>query len=401
MRVKVLICMLAVSVLGTGCDGADPEEPPTSSFRSVPQAELTGFTTAYISWAPVDITTEARLLVGIERSDLNRVFVGSRDDSLSTAIPEGLDPDTEYYYAVSLLRDGVESARSDTKTFRTKPLPASRFVPSMESQREVLGKLTGWLPLRDTTRLRSRSDSLERRWAAQYLVDRLDGIGLNGNLHEYHSTYVNGFGVLQEWWGQNVYSTFSAESSTDEWVVIGSHYDSVQGSPGAIDNGTGVAITLAIAEQIGRLESLPFNVAIVFFDQEELGLIGSSEFAEFLDAQGAVIRSMHNFEMSGWDGDGDRAMDFGTGSANRELVLAYRLAVKETGPSIALNEFVRVGRSDQDSFPNSSVLSEEFASGDRTPHYHTSGDTYETVNFEYLLSATRVALNAVLVLLTE
>lgn len=57
-------------------------------------------------------------------------------------------------------------------------------------------------------------------------------------------------------------------------VVIGAHLDAVPRSPGANDNGGGVAVLLGLARD---LRAHPWNVTVelCFFDQEERGLIGS------------------------------------------------------------------------------------------------------------------------------
>ena len=36
-------------------------------------------------------------------------------------------------------------------------------------------------------------------------------------------------------------------------------------------------------------------------------------------------------------------------------------------------------------------MSEEFVSGDHTPHYHRPTDTYDKIDFAYLATATRLA----------
>ena len=45
-------------------------------------------------------------------------------------------------------------------------------------------------------------------------------------------------------------------------------------------------------------------------------------------------------------------------------------------------------------------LTEEYTSGDTTPYYHKAGDTFDTVNFPYLLSTT-VLVNQVVADLTR
>ena len=401
---RTLPLSLLALLFAWGCDSGaiEAEElPGPDAFDVVPQVEMAGFTTAYISWSSADTSANAVVRIGRSRDVLDGNVPAGQDDSLSVAVAEGLESDTEYYFSVSLIRDGDEVGRSDTVSFRTRPLLPQASDLGVAFQQEVVGRLTGHIPVRDTLRLRTRSDSVSRRRAAEYLRDGLTSLGLEGEFHEYHGTYVDGDGVVQsEWWGQNVFATLPATSPTDEWVVIGSHYDSVQGSPGAIDNATGVAITLAVAGQLAQLGRLSQNVVVALFDQEERGLLGSGAFAERMASAGDSVRSMHNFEMTGWDGDGDRALDFGTRTSPRRVRLAYRLAAREMAPDVTLNEMFDVGRSDHRRFANSLVLSEEFSSGDRTPYYHGPGDTYDTVDFDYLLSTTRVATTAVVLLLT-
>ncbi len=57
-------------------------------------------------------------------------------------------------------------------------------------------------------------------------------------------------------------------------VVVGAHLDAVPRSPGANDNGAGVAVLLGLARD---LRAHPWNVTVelCFFDQEERGLVGS------------------------------------------------------------------------------------------------------------------------------
>src|SRR5689334_17404875 len=54
-------------------------------------------------------------------------------------------------------------------------------------------------------------------------------------------------------------------------VLIGAHYDSVPGTPGADDNASGVAALVAATRAIGPRE----GVCFVAFDGEECGFIGS------------------------------------------------------------------------------------------------------------------------------
>ena len=62
-------------------------------------------------------------------------------------------------------------------------------------------------------------------------------------------------------------------------VIIGAHYDTVPNTEGASDNGSGVSAVLTIAEHIAD-RSYPFNVRIILFGAEEIGLFGSRHYVE-------------------------------------------------------------------------------------------------------------------------
>jgi Zn-dependent M28 family amino/carboxypeptidase len=81
-------------------------------------------------------------------------------------------------------------------------------------------------------------------------------------------------------------------------ILIGAHYDTVPGSPGADDNATGVAVLLEIARAIA-IHPARSPVRLVAFDLEELG-VGSKLYAEFLKQQGQKLRLMMSLEMLGY-----------------------------------------------------------------------------------------------------
>lgn len=67
-------------------------------------------------------------------------------------------------------------------------------------------------------------------------------------------------------------------------VMIGAHLDSVEDGPGIVDNGSGVATLLEIANQLGVDPSVQNKVRFAFFGDEESGAVGSSGYVEGLSA---------------------------------------------------------------------------------------------------------------------
>ena len=66
----------------------------------------------------------------------------------------------------------------------------------------------------------------------------------------------------------NLSAELCGRGRADEIVVVGGHYDSVTGCPGANDNGTGVAATLALA-RLMRDQEPARTVRFVLFVNEE------------------------------------------------------------------------------------------------------------------------------------
>jgi Zn-dependent M28 family amino/carboxypeptidase len=82
-------------------------------------------------------------------------------------------------------------------------------------------------------------------------------------------------------------------------ILIGAHYDTVPGSPGADDNATGIAVLLELARSLAT-EPARYPVRLVAFDLEEIGLVGSKQYAAELRRQKQPLRLMIALEMLGY-----------------------------------------------------------------------------------------------------
>ena len=79
----------------------------------------------------------------------------------------------------------------------------------------------------------------------------------------------------------NVIGEIRGRGKPDEVVVIGGHLDSWDLGTGAIDDGAGVAITMAAGAMIGRLDRAPRRtIRVIAFANEESGLFGGKAYAE-------------------------------------------------------------------------------------------------------------------------
>ncbi|HUQ04645.1 MAG TPA: M20/M25/M40 family metallo-hydrolase [Kofleriaceae bacterium] len=196
--------------------------------------------------------------------------------------------------------------------------------------------------------------------------------------------------------GANVVAELPATTASTAWLVVGAHFDTVTGSPGANDNATGVAIVLAAARALAAQSCRDTNVAFVFFDQEEIGLVGSQAYASAAANAGRNIVAAHTIDQAGWDMDDDLRFEIERPSTG--LFAQYQAAATAVGAQVVQTS---TNTTDHESFRAEGFaaagLTEEYVSGDTTPHYHMATDTTATVDTAY----HRVAARLMIVLLAR
>lgn len=131
-----------------------------------------------------------------------------------------------------------------------------------------------------------RPDKLEA--AAAYVEAELRALGLEPERQEY---VANGQTV------RNIDVSIPGSTAPGEVVVVGAHYDSVRGAPGANDNASGVAAVLEIARLLKGGPPPARTVRFVAFVNEEppffqTDLMGSVVYAKRCRARGEKIVAM-------------------------------------------------------------------------------------------------------------
>jgi len=112
-------------------------------------------------------------------------------------------------------------------------------------------------------------------------------------------------------------------------IVVGAHLDAVPGSPGANDNGGSVAVLLGILQSMKNTE-WNHQIDFCFFDQEEMGLVGSQEFVKTY-ADSSIHLAMINLDVNGM-GDVVYVGPVGGGDDDMILPIARGAAAKERIP---------------------------------------------------------------------
>ncbi|MGV7220327.1 MAG: M28 family peptidase [Nitrospinales bacterium] len=98
---------------------------------------------------------------------------------------------------------------------------------------------------------------------------------------------------------QNILGLKRGSDSSNDYFVIGAHFDTVEGSPGADDNASAVAGLLDVARLLQPVQ-LKTNLLFAGFTLEEYGFIGSSHYANKARKNDDTIIGMISLEMLGF-----------------------------------------------------------------------------------------------------
>ncbi|MEP0265543.1 M28 family peptidase [Dokdonia sp.] len=279
----------------------------------------------------------------------------------------------------------------------------SHTTPANELQKEqmhMVAAFSGATEISQGQTIKGRFEEEEKSFVRSYINEQLREIKLSPQDHAYEITITYDDGSTKDFEGTNVYTTIPSTIPSDEYILIGAHYDAVPYSPGANDNATGCALVYGISKQISSLKTRNKNVIVAFFDQEEFGLVGSKAFARFIKKEKYTIHSVHTVDQMGWDKDNDKAIEL-------ELPTPYLNSIyKKHANKMNLSVFkTDVASTDHSSFRSAGYkaigLTEEYKNGDTTPHYHQNSDTYDTIDFEYLSSSTELMYQVIKELVTD
>jgi hypothetical protein len=195
-----------------------------------------------------------------------------------------------------------------------------------------------------------------------------------------------------------------------EIVIVGAHYDSVVGTPGANDNASGVAAMLALMRRFAN-RPLDRTLRFVAFVNEEppyfqTEQMGSAVYARRCHEQKEKITAMLSLETIGYYNDASKTQHYPSpfgmlypsegnfigfvgnkesAELVRRAVATFRGAEKFPSEGAALPDFVTgVGFSDNWSFNRQgypAIMVTDTAMF-RYPHYHEAEDTIDKIDFD-------------------
>ncbi len=223
-----------------------------------------------------------------------------------TALPQARDESEAWH--------GVEPNEVLAQRYRPDPARAAPpdpailpVVEAIDSQRwfNDLAQLSNW----DRSSYGTTGLFAARDWIGARFAD----LGLAVAMQDF--TMPGPGGTITR---QNVVGTWTGTTWPDEWIVIGAHYDSRNGSgssvsptPGAEDNASGCAGVIELARAV-----LPFQpqrtLVFVCYAGEEQNLYGSSAHVTRLQNEGhlAKVQAVIVMDMIGYSADAQLDVDF-------------------------------------------------------------------------------------------
>src|SRR5438876_3521726 len=259
------------------------------------------------------------------------------------------------------------------------------------------------------------------RRAEAYLTEQFTDLGLEVSTHSFKAlggTYRNVIGAMLPQKGDSPQAEGGQSPSP---LIIAAHYDTVEGSPGADDNASGLAVMLEVAR---NLRAVPMNrgVRFIAFCLEEENLLGSLAYASSLQAAHEEICGAIVLECVGYARTEEGSQQKPTGvpvavptvgdflGVVGNVVSAPLVRAVEAAANLAVPELKTVSllvpgngellpdtrRSDHAAFWHHgypAVMLTDTANF-RNPHYHQPTDTLETLNLAFMEQVARAVTAA-------
>lgn len=165
-------------------------------------------------------------------------------------------------------------------------------------------------------------------------------------------------------------------------IMISAHYDSVENSPGASDNGSGVAAILETVDILSRSAQLKNDVIILLTDGEEHGLLGARAFVNS-HPWAKDVALIFNFDTRGNTGP---SIMFQINEGNERLISEFIKAVPHPVTHSFISELYTYMPNDTDFtiFNQAGMYGLNFGLVKGLSSYHTSLDTVENMDLDSL-----------------
>ena len=289
--------------------------------------------------------------------------------------------------------------------------PEPRFIPASSEQAlyghvHALSVVIGSRSLREVEKIRQAEQYIRTFLEKQEIPFELQGYDYEGNRYN------------------NIVVTLEGGTRREETIVIGAHYDTTFGTPGADDNASAVAVLLELCRALKDYRP-ERTLRLIFFVLEEppafmTPAMGSYVYATQARDRGENVVGMISLEMVGYFNDAEGSQAFPVPGmhwlfpdrgnfvgvvgnvASRDLTLAVAESMK-AGSELPIEHLVAlpfvpgIGLSDHGSFWKMgfrAVMVTDTAFY-RNPNYHGKNDTIGTLRFDKMSQLVRGLVHVV------
>jgi Zn-dependent M28 family amino/carboxypeptidase len=248
--------------------------------------------------------------------------------------------------------------------------------------------------------------------AGDWIMNELRGFGYRDTFyHSFKSTIDN-----EEFELRNI--VCKKKGIDEKLIMVCAHYDcimeckedSVSRAPGANDNGSGVSAIIEMARVLAN-ENLRHSIQFVFFSGEEQGLLGSKSYAKYIKENGMDLYRLVNLDMIGYpffapntviiERDNNTNVKHNQVMENDTESIEFGEMMKDMTSAVGLQFHLdSIYDSDYEPFEAKGyvVIGAYDGSADsiNNPHYHSSSDIPENIDWDYLTSVTKLVLATVL-----
>lgn len=206
-----------------------------------------------------------------------------------------------------------------------------------------------------------------------YLVRRCRALGLAATVQDTTVVLAN-FGYLTGARVQNVVARLPGRTPGGPAVLVLTHYDSQPHTPGASDDGAGVAAALETMRALRAGPPLAHDVVWVFTDGEEMGLLGARAYAAGTARLRRTVGVVLNFEARGNTGP---SMLFEVSAGNSWVLSEFaKAAPVPVGSSLAYEIYRYLPNgTDFTAFRAAGLPGLNFAFTGGYAYYHSPADT--------------------------
>ena len=198
--------------------------------------------------------------------------------------------------------------------------------------------------------------------------------------------------------GRNIIATQLGKTNPNDIYIICAHYDS-KADYCADDNASGTATVLEVA-RILSTQCMDNTIIYALWDEEEIGLRGANFYATQASNNGDNILGVLNIDMMGYDGDDDDDFDIDVRPIANSLGMkddlvgllatyGFNLNVNVVNPGTPASDHARFW----DQGFSAVLVGESWENSDQTPHYHSSGDRYSTLDLPYFHEIAKLIMS--------